>query len=230
MNSYNYFGQSPMRGMNPNYMRPSYNDYPRNNDYTSNLPYQENFQNGRGGYNDDARINMKSYRGRNTQFEAPYKSHYIQRPSFQMDQSNGHNYQEDYAKTINGFPNGHTAQINNDIPKPYPMQRNQSRENHYHSLEFTKKHSSFEGNTAQFEIPDYQPPKKSLEKFGCIQGYAASTNRGIVREANEDRVSIITNIEKVNCPPASFFGIYDGHGGYKCAEFLQENLHQFVLL
>jgi protein phosphatase 2C family protein 2/3 len=48
-------------------------------------------------------------------------------------------------------------------------------------------------------------------------------------------VAIIVNIEKPetkNCtywPNASFFGIYDGHGGVKCAEFLKNNLHHFII-
>lgn len=30
-------------------------------------------------------------------------------------------------------------------------------------------------------------------------------------------------------PKCSFFGIYDGHGGSRCAEFLRDSLHQFVI-
>jgi len=30
-------------------------------------------------------------------------------------------------------------------------------------------------------------------------------------------------------PKCSFFGIYDGHGGQKCADFLRDNLHQLVI-
>ncbi len=56
-------------------------------------------------------------------------------------------------------------------------------------------------------------------------------NRGY----NEDRVSIILNILKPvsraneNWPKCSFFGVYDGHGGAGCADFLRDNLHQFVI-
>ena len=32
-----------------------------------------------------------------------------------------------------------------------------------------------------------------------------------------------------NWPRCSFFGVYDGHGGVLCAEFLRDNLHQFVV-
>ena len=55
------------------------------------------------------------------------------------------------------------------------------------------------------------------------------------RNYNEDRVSIILNIlkppsrSKENWPKCSFFAVYDGHGGSACADFLRDNLHQFVI-
>ncbi len=48
-------------------------------------------------------------------------------------------------------------------------------------------------------------------------------------------MSIILNILKPpsrsneNWPKCSFFGVYDGHGGSACADFLRDNLHQFVI-
>lgn len=36
-------------------------------------------------------------------------------------------------------------------------------------------------------------------------------------------------IANENWPKCSFFGVYDGHGGAKCADFLRDNLHQFVI-
>lgn len=56
-----------------------------------------------------------------------------------------------------------------------------------------------------------------------------------MRTYNEDRVSIILNILKPpnrkdeHWPRCSFFGIYDGHGGSACADYLRDNLHQFVI-
>jgi protein phosphatase 2C family protein 2/3 len=29
-------------------------------------------------------------------------------------------------------------------------------------------------------------------------------------------------------PKCAFFGLYDGHGGPRCADFLRDNLHKFV--
>jgi protein phosphatase 2C family protein 2/3 len=48
-------------------------------------------------------------------------------------------------------------------------------------------------------------------------------------------VSIILNVVKPstftgnNWPKVSIFGIYDGHGGSACAEYLRDNLHHFVI-
>lgn len=52
-----------------------------------------------------------------------------------------------------------------------------------------------------------------------------------MRSYNEDRVSIILNIMKPASraseawPKCSFFGVYDGHGGVNCADYLRDNLH-----
>jgi protein phosphatase 2C family protein 2/3 len=57
----------------------------------------------------------------------------------------------------------------------------------------------------------------------------------IIRDYNEDRVSIILNIVKPlsykgsSWPNISFFGIYDGHGGNSCSDFLRDNLHQYIV-
>lgn len=77
--------------------------------------------------------------------------------------------------------------------------------------------------------------KTSSKKNGIVRAYAANTNRGIIRNYNEDRVSIILNILKPQnrmgeeWPKCSFFGVFDGHGGNACADYLRDNLHQFVI-
>lgn len=88
---------------------------------------------------------------------------------------------------------------------------------------------------ANLEIPKFEPSKCSVKKTGIIKCYAANTHHGLVRNYNEDRVAIILNIVKPAqkvvdyWPNCSFFGIYDGHGGSKCAEFLRDNLHHYVV-
>jgi len=84
-------------------------------------------------------------------------------------------------------------------------------------------------------VPNHDPAKCSVKHNGTIRAYAANTNQGLVRNYNEDRVSIILNIlrppskEKELWPKCSFFGVYDGHGGSACADYLRDNLHQFVI-
>lgn len=55
------------------------------------------------------------------------------------------------------------------------------------------------------------------------------------RNYNEDRVTAIPYLEQpknkrtAKEPYCSFFGLYDGHGGAACADFLRDNLHQFIV-
>ena len=79
------------------------------------------------------------------------------------------------------------------------------------------------------------PGKISAKSFGVITSYAANTNQGIVRDYNEDRVSVIINMNKPKYytstepwPKISYFGVFDGHAGNKCAEFLRDNLLNYI--
>ena len=86
-------------------------------------------------------------------------------------------------------------------------------------------------------LKNHEPTKASQKKCGLIKSYAANTNQGIIREYNEDRVSIILNILKpkskahlnIEWPQICFFGVFDGHGGAACADYLRDNLHNFVV-
>ena len=79
------------------------------------------------------------------------------------------------------------------------------------------------------------PGKISAKSFGVITSYAANTNQGIVRDYNEDRVSVIINMNKPRYytssypwPKVSYFGVFDGHAGNKCAEFMRDNLLNYI--
>ena len=84
----------------------------------------------------------------------------------------------------------------------------------------------------QEQFENYPKHKISSRDFGIIKAYAANTSQGIVRDYNEDRVSIVINMMKPpNCkiddsewPRISYFGIFDGHAGNKCADYLKDNL------
>lgn len=95
----------------------------------------------------------------------------------------------------------------------------------------TARASSFQSQAAAFSAASI---KSSIKENGSVKGYAAVTAQGPVRDYNEDRVSIILNINKPMdrqseiWPKSSFFAVYDGHGGSACADFLRDNLHQFI--
>ena len=83
--------------------------------------------------------------------------------------------------------------------------------------------------------PKLNQGKISSKSFGVITSYAANTHQGIVRNYNEDRVSIIINMNKLSnyksnipWPKISYFAIFDGHAGNKCAEYLRENLLRLI--
>ena len=83
-------------------------------------------------------------------------------------------------------------------------------------------------------FPQYEITKCSSRSIGNISAYAVNTYQGIIRNYNEDRVSIILNIAKPQgfsgvWPKCSFFGIYDGHGGCNCSDFLRDQLHSYVV-
>ena len=86
----------------------------------------------------------------------------------------------------------------------------------------------------QFQFNNFDKSKTSSKSMGIIKGYGANTYQGLVRNYNEDRVSIIINMNKPqnynkkNWPKTSFFGIYDGHGGNKCADYLRDSLHKLI--
>ena len=82
---------------------------------------------------------------------------------------------------------------------------------------------------------NFEPSKVSSKAMGVIKAYGANTYQGLVRNYNEDRVSIIINMARPKnytknyWPKTSFFGIYDGHGGNMCSEFLRDCLHKLIL-
>ena len=74
-------------------------------------------------------------------------------------------------------------------------------------------------NLNNIRLPNFDQTRLSEKENGVVKAFAANTNQGIVRDYNEDRVSIVLNMSKPvdkNCdrwPKCSFFAIFDGHGG-----------------
>ena len=82
---------------------------------------------------------------------------------------------------------------------------------------------------------NFIPGRISSKSFGLINSYAANTNQGIDRNYNDDRVKIMINMnrpenyfKKSPWPLISFFGIFDGHNGDHCADFLRQNLLKYI--
>lgn len=61
-------------------------------------------------------------------------------------------------------------------------------------------------------------------KYSYVEEYAYNTHNGIVRNYNEDSVSIIPKLNR----RGDFFAIFDGHGGKNCSLFLQQNFHTYI--
>lgn len=87
------------------------------------------------------------------------------------------------------------------------------------------------------ELPNFEKSKYSDKSYGVVKAFGVCTNQGLMRDCNEDRVSIVLNIlpssskaKQEKWPVCNFFGVYDGHAGEKCAEFLRKNLHLFVTI
>ena len=79
---------------------------------------------------------------------------------------------------------------------------------------------------------NFSKSKISSRNFGIIKAYGVNTSQGIIRDYNEDRVSIVINmvkppniqIDDLDWPKISYFGIFDGHAGNTCADYLKDNL------
>ena len=87
-------------------------------------------------------------------------------------------------------------------------------------------------------LPDFDKPRVILKQYKEINSFAVTTHRGVVRNYNEDRVSVLLNVQQ--CLSAdesqpqvpknySLFSVFDGHGGYGCCNFLKDHLHTKLL-
>lgn len=68
----------------------------------------------------------------------------------------------------------------------------------------------------------------ALEDQEFVIASVHETDKGLIRDYNEDKVSIFKDSSN-SSTPVYFYGLYDGHGGDRCAEFLKQNLHEYIL-
>ena len=125
---------------------------------------------------------------------------------------------------------------NNQEIKNYEKDKINEKKNEYISVfDLIGRKCNLNIDIIRYFYFNYEESKTSKKKMGLIKSYAVNTYQGIIRNYNEDRVSIIVNMNKPRgyykkiWPRVSFFGIFDGHGGETCSEFLRDNLHNFIV-
>ena len=81
----------------------------------------------------------------------------------------------------------------------------------------------------------YELPKFSTKQVGPLKSYAYNTFQGLYKDFNEDRVSVNPLVKKPSSskmktwPKISYFGIFDGHGGEECSEFINNNFINYLI-
>ena len=85
------------------------------------------------------------------------------------------------------------------------------------------------------EYSNYKIGEMSQKPFGIVKSFAFNTYNGLIKDYNEDKISVCSNIKKpFNSksriwPKMSYFAIFDGHGGDKCSIFLKDNLLNYIM-
>lgn len=83
--------------------------------------------------------------------------------------------------------------------------------------------------------PNYLECQCSQKPQGLMKSYAYNSYKGLTKENNEDRVIVVSQIQKPQktihrtWPKMSYFGIFDGHGGETCSEYLKNNFLNFLI-
>lgn len=58
-----------------------------------------------------------------------------------------------------------------------------------------------------------------------MKTYAVNSHSGPINTNNENRLSIVTNLNSFKNHTISFFGIYEGKNGMIKAEYMRDNFH-----
>ena len=126
-------------------------------------------------------------------------------------------------------------------PKQKDIKENERNKSELIKTQKLKRQNTLEltiSTLAKIDYGSYPNVELSQESFNIISAYGGNSYNGIVKKSNEDKIKIIANyklskeVKKKNGeiinPSISYFAIYDGHGGNKCSNFLQENLHEYI--
>ena len=71
--------------------------------------------------------------------------------------------------------------------------------------------------------------KEEIDEKEYIKGYGYNSSKGNIRDYNEDALTVTKiyfNDDKTDY--CYYFGIYDGHGGNGCSNYLKDNLHMNI--
>jgi serine/threonine protein phosphatase PrpC len=85
------------------------------------------------------------------------------------------------------------------------------------------------------EYDFYERALCSRKPIGTLKAYSYNTYHGLCKKINEDKIIVVNQIKKPNSsklktwPKISYFGIFDGHGGEGCSEYLKENFLQCLV-
>ena len=113
---------------------------------------------------------------------------------------------------------GNFSQAANCFPSPVQIQQNLL------SLKLLEKH-----------YDDYERAKVSNKQIGSLKSFSYNTFHGLYKEYNEDKVIVVNQVKKPasskmkTWPKISYFGIFDGHGGEGCSEYLKENYLNYLV-
>ena len=85
------------------------------------------------------------------------------------------------------------------------------------------------------KYPNYENAIPSSKSIGAIKSYSSNSYKGLVKPDNEDKIIVEGQIHRPNntihrsWPKMSFFGIFDGHGGENCSNFIKNNFVNYLV-
>ena len=85
------------------------------------------------------------------------------------------------------------------------------------------------------EYDFYERAVCSSKPIGPLKACGYNTYQGLFKKINEDKIIVVNQIKKPNSsklktwPKISYFGIFDGHGGEGCSEYLKDNFLQCLI-
>lgn len=117
---------------------------------------------------------------------------------------------------------GHPSEVSGErtTPEPYDLLATQEMRNPMRSVSFSARlltshlTSCVLGGSFAPPLPEMRRP--------AVREYGVASDQGIRRTMEDEHVALVEN-------DVAFFGVYDGHGGRQCAEYVRDHLHHTIL-